>query len=209
MSDPFLFAKGIALGVAIAAPVGPIGILCIRRTLVYGRRIGFLTGIGAALADGVFGAIAAFGLAALSGWLLALSWPLRLIGGIVLLILAVRTLMTAGAVRRDAGGARPVTGDWSALGSSFLLTLSNPMAILTFATIFTGVGIAEELSVPAGVVLVAGVVLGSIGWWLTLSLLVGAAGGRVTHRTLLWIDRVAGVLLLAFAAYALGSLLVF
>lgn len=201
MIDPFLFAKGIALGIAIAAPVGPVGVLCIRRTLIHGLRFGMLTGVGAAFADGLFGLIAAFGMVALGAWLITLKDGLHLVGGTVLFILAVRTLHHAGHIERDPETGQTEAGEIRAVISAFLLTLSNPMTILTFATAFTAVGLAETLSFNSGLILVAGVLLGSASWFMTLSLVVGATGGRPTPRTLLWIDLVAGVLLLVFAAY--------
>ena len=201
MTDPFLFAKGIALGIAIAAPVGPIGVLCIRRTLIHGPRFGILTGIGAAFADGMFGLIAAFGMVALSPWLVALKTGLHLVGGTVLFVLAIRTLLHAGHIERDPETGRTESSEVMAVISAFLLTLSNPMTILTFATAFTAVGLAETLSIASGLILVAGVLVGSASWFTALSFIVSATGGRLTPRTLLWIDRVAGVLLLLFAAY--------
>lgn len=201
MIDPFLFAKGVALGIAIAAPVGPIGVLCIRRTLIHGTRFGILTGIGAAFADGLFGLIAAFGMVALSAWLITLRDSLHLIGGTVLAVLAVRTLLHAGHIERDPETGRTESSEITAVVTAFLLTLSNPMTILTFATAFTAVGLAETLSIASGLILVAGVLVGSASWFTALSFIVSATGGRLTPRTLLWIDRVAGVLLLLFAAY--------
>jgi putative LysE/RhtB family amino acid efflux pump len=201
MTDPFLFAKGIALGIAIAAPVGPIGVLCIRRTLIHGTRFGILTGIGAACADGLFGLIAAFGMVALSTWLITVKDALHLIGGTVLAVLAVRTLLHAGHIERDPETGRTEGSEIAAVVTAFLLTLSNPITILTFATAFTAVGLAETLSIASGLILVAGVLVGSASWFTMLSFVVAATGGRLTPRTLLWIDRVAGVLLLAFAAY--------
>jgi putative LysE/RhtB family amino acid efflux pump len=201
MTDPFLFAKGIALGIAIAAPVGPIGVLCIRRTLIHGTRFGILTGIGAACADGLFGLIAAFGMVALSTWLITVKDALHLIGGTVLAVLAVRTLLHAGHIERDPETGRTESSEVAAVATAFLLTLSNPITILTFATAFTAVGLAETLSIASGLILVAGVLVGSASWFTALSFIVSATGGRLTPRTLLWIDRVAGVLLLAFAAY--------
>jgi len=201
MIDPFLFAKGVALGIAIAAPVGPIGVLCIRRTLIHGPRFGILTGIGAAFADGMFGLIAAFGMVALGTWLATLRTGLHLVGGTVLFVLAIRTLLHAGHIERDPETGRTESSEVMAVISAFLLTLSNPMTILTFATAFTAVGLAETLSFTSGLILVAGVVLGSASWFTALSLVVSATGGRLTPRTLLWIDRVAGVLLLVFSAY--------
>ncbi len=206
MIDPFLFAKGFALGVAIAAPVGPIGILCIRRTLVYGRAHGAMTGIGAALGDGVYGIIAAFGMVALGHWLISLKTPLHLIGAVAIAAFGVNTLLTAGRAREEVDNGRSIAGASSAALSSFLLTLTNPMTVVSFITAFTAIGLPDALSFGNGAVLVGGVIAGSLAWFLTLSSIVLLTGHALSRRALLWIDRVAGMLLLLFAAYLLVSI---
>jgi threonine/homoserine/homoserine lactone efflux protein len=124
----------------------------------------------------------------------------------VLFVLAIRTLLHAGHIERDPETGRTESNEITAVATAFLLTLSNPMTILTFATAFTAIGLAETLSFGSGLILVAGVLLGSISWFTTLSFIVAATGGRLTPGTLLWIDRVAGVLLLLFSAYMFLSL---
>ena len=125
------FLKGLLIGLSIAAPVGPIGVLCIRRSLVEGARVGFFTGLGAAAADGVYGGVAAFGLTAVSGFLRNQELPLRVAGGVFLLYLGIKTIVAAPA-ERPASAKTEV----SAFTSTFFLTLMNPMTIFSFMAIF-------------------------------------------------------------------------
>lgn len=201
------FLQGFLLGFSIAAPVGPIGILCIRRTLASGRLHGLVSGLGAASADACYGLAAAFGLTALSGLLLAWQTPIRLLGGIFLLYLAARIFFS----KPPAENAQPVSekngGLAGAYFSTFLLTLSNPMTILSFTAIFAGLGLAAgagELAHSAA--LVAGVFTGSAAWWLTLSLGVGLLRARVTPKVMTWVNRASGLVIAAFGLAALVSL---
>lgn len=201
-----LLWRGIILGLSIAAPVGPVGALCIRRTLAEGRASGFVSGLGAATADLFYGSIAALGLTAVSGFLTAQQTWLRLAGGAFLLYLGVRTLLSRPA--EQAAQARAGGGLLSAYLTTLGLTLTNPITILAFVSIFAGLGLG---SVGAGYggagLLIAGVFLGSAGWWLALSLLVGAFRRRIGPRALLWVNRVAGVVILGFGVWALLGLL--
>jgi threonine/homoserine/homoserine lactone efflux protein len=193
--------RGLLIGFSIAAPVGPIGVLCIRGTLADGRVTGLAVGLGAAAADAVYGAIAGFGLTAVSSLLVRQQGLLRLVGGLFLCYLGVRTFMASPA--RDAarvGGA----GLLGAFTATFGLTLANPATILSFVAVFAGLGIAGAGSWREATVLVAGVFLGSALWWLMLSGAVGALRSRVDLRALRWINRVSGLVLLAFAIAALA-----
>lgn len=206
MSGSFLL-QGLIIGFSIAAPVGPIGILCIRRTLAEGRLTGFISGLGAASADAVYGSIAAFGLTAISAFLVTQILWLRLIGGIFLLYLGVQTFRakpTAQAAETRPGGLP------AAFLSTFFLTLTNPMTILSFAAIFAGLGLGQTHGDLGGAaMLVAGVFLGSAAWWLTLSALVGTFRERINEKTLVWVNRVAGVIILGFGLVALQGLISF
>jgi threonine/homoserine/homoserine lactone efflux protein len=196
-----MLARGLVLGFSIAAPVGPIGVLCIRRTLAEGRAIGLATGLGAAVADGVYGAIAAFGLTAVSGALIAHQGWVRALGGLFLLGLGLRTFLARPAA--DAAEARG-GGLAGSFGSTFVLTLTNPMTILSFAAVFAGLGLAAGASTPAlAAALVAGVVLGSAAWWLVLSAGVDRLRARFDQRGLVWVNRLSGAILLGFGAAAL------
>ncbi len=199
-----LVLKGALLGLAIAAPVGPIGLLCIRRTLAQGRVAGFVSGLGAASADMVYGAIAAFGLTAITGLLVRQQGWLRLVGGLFLCYLGARTLLarpggsTAEAEGRSRAGAYLAT---------FALTLTNPMTILSFAAIFAGAGVAQTGgSYGAAAAMVLGVFLGSAAWWLLLSTGVSLLRSRFDARAALWVNRLSGLIILGFGAAALISL---
>ena len=195
--------RGLVIGFSIAAPVGPVGALCIRRTLAYGRLVGFVSGLGAACADGVYGAVAAFGLTAVSGALLGQSAILRGVGGVFLLYLGARTFL-ADPVRASA--AATVRGLAAAWASVLALTLTNPATIISFLGVFAGLGLASGASGATAVALVAGVFLGSAAWWLTLSLGLGAFRERVGVRALRWVNRISGLVIALFGVAALASL---
>ena len=158
MDVGFLF-RGLAIGFSIAAPVGPIGVLCIRRTLAEGRAAGLISGLGAATADAAYGCIAAFGLTAISNFLASQQNWLRLIGGVFLCYLGAKTFLSrpvAGSTAVKSGG---VASNYT---STLLLTLTNPMTILSFAVVFAGLGLGNTAGdYPSASVLVVGVFLGS------------------------------------------------
>jgi threonine/homoserine/homoserine lactone efflux protein len=187
------FLKGLLIGFSIAAPVGPIGVLCIRRTLADGRASGLISGLGAATADALYGCVAGFGLVFVSDFLVSQQTWLRLIGGIFLLYLGIRTLSSQPA--EQAAQSRG-SGLLAAYASTFILTLTNPMTILSFAAIFAGLGLAGASSdyLSAGI-LVLGVFLGSALWWLLLSGGVGLFRDRFDNRGLLWVNRVSGLVI--------------
>ncbi len=197
--------KGLVIGFLIAAPVGPIGVLCIRRTLVDGRMIGFLSGLGAATADMSYGAVAAFGLTAIQQALVAQQSSLRWIGGLFLIYLGLRALASRPADRPAKGVI--VSGQRRALSaylSTLGLTLTNPATIISFTVIFAGLRLAEtDGSVLAASFLVLGVFIGSSLWWLTLSALVGYFRHRFTPLWMTWVNRVAGTVILSFGLAAL------
>ena len=187
---------GFIIGFSIAAPVGPIGLLCIRRTLANGRAVGFVSGLGAATADGIYGAIAALGLTLVSTALIEQRFWLRLLGGTFLCYLGARTALTRPAARaatdeRRAAGARvQLVGAYI---STFFLTLSNPMTILSFAAVFAGLGLGTaQRDFVSAALLVLGVFTGSGLWWLTLSTGVGLLRTRVGPGLLVWVNRASG-----------------
>jgi len=191
---PPVLWKGIAAGFAIAAPVGPIGLLCIRRTLTAGRLAGLLSGLGAASADLIYGLAAATGVSALSAWLLRGAW-LSLAGALFLVLLGVRTWREQPGV----DSAQPVSGRLAAsFGSTFLLTLTNPMTIVSFAGLMAGLGAASASRANAPFVLAAGIFLGSAAWWLILTGTTSVARHRLPARSLRWINRASALLLIAF-----------
>jgi threonine/homoserine/homoserine lactone efflux protein len=200
-----LFARGAILGFSIAAPVGPIGVLCIRRTLAEGRLVGLLSGLGAATADAFYGSIAAFGLTAISSLLVGHQNDLRVVGGFFLLYLGIRTILAAPAQAAKGGQRRQLLNNYlSTLG----LTLTNPTTILSFVAIFAGLGWAgtSGASYGSAALLVAGVFSGSALWWLILSSGVSLIRSRFTPRVMGWVNRVSGTLIAGFGVVALASL---
>jgi threonine/homoserine/homoserine lactone efflux protein len=205
--DPLLLVRGALLGFSIAAPVGPIGVLCIRRALADGWRSGFVTGLGAATADAFYGAVAAFGLTLISALLVAEQGWLRLVGGLFLCYLGLRTLRATPA--REAAATSPLSarGALAMYASTVLLTLTNPLTILSFVAVFAGLGLGGTNRSYAGAALVVlGVFTGSALWWLLLSGTVGALRSRFRVEVLVWANRVSGAILLAFGLLALLSL---
>ena len=204
-----LLFRGIAIGFSIAAPVGPIGLLCIRRTLTDGRAAGLATGLGAATADAIYGCMAAFGLTALTGVLISAQTWVRLLGGAFLLYLGVRTFVARpGAQAAEARGAGLLgAGLFGAYISTFGLTLTNPMTILSFVAVFAALGLGTtHPEALAAATLVLGVFLGSALWWLTLSGAVGAIRGRFDAPALRWVNRISGGIITAFGVAAVLSL---
>ncbi|MBS1966520.1 MAG: LysE family transporter, partial [Chloroflexi bacterium SZAS-1] len=165
--DATLLLKGLLIGFSIAAPVGPIGALCIRRTLANGRAAGLVSGLGAATADAMYGCIAGFGLTFISSLLMSQQLWLKLIGGAFLCYLGIRTLLARPAAQ--AANASGV-GLFGAYASTFFLTLTNPTTILSFLAVFAGLGLASAAgNYGAAALLVLGVFIGSALWWLLLS----------------------------------------
>ena len=196
----FIFLRGFLIGISIAAPVGPIGVLCIRRTLAEGKLKGFLSGLGAASADMLYGAIAAFGLTVVTDLLVENKFWLRLLGGCFLLYLGVKTFLekpAAHAARSDQSGY------FGAYISTFFLTITNPMTIFSFAAIFAGTMFIGNTSSP--ILLVAGVFAGSATWWLALSFGVGLLRERLDQNLMLWINRGSGLIIIAFGVFALAA----
>ncbi len=202
--------RGLALGFAIAAPVGPIGVLCIRRTLADGRMVGLVTGLGAATADASYGAVAAFGVSAVSSVLVGQRVWIHVIGALFLVWLGLRTLLATPTATRatplsPASAAHTRRGLLSAWVSTLGLTLTNPTTILSFAAIFAGLGLGGVGSVAAGLTVV-GVFLGSALWWLLLSGGVSLLRARFDAHAMRAVNIGSGVALLGFAVYALASL---
>lgn len=195
--------KGLAIGLAIAAPVGPIGVLCIRRTLADGRLVGLLTGMGAAAADGVYGAIAGFGLTAVTDLLIGRGPWLGIVGGLFLCYLGVRIFTAVPA--ESAAPAKP-GALFAIFSSTFALTLANPATILSFVAIFAGLGLGNTGGdYFAASVMVIGVFLGSALWWIGLSGAVSIFRARVGSRAMRAINRLSGLLIGGFGVGALAS----
>lgn len=196
-----LFFQSVVIGLSIAAPVGPIGVLCIRRTLAQGQVMGLVSGLGAATADAIYGAIAGFGLSAISAILIGHAIWFRVLGGLFLCYLGVKTFLA-----KPTSEAAVARGQnlWGAYASTVLLTLTNPATILSFIAVFAGLGLAETGGDyrRAGV-LVLGVFVGSALWWLLLSVGVNLFRSRFNPRGLSWLNRISGLIILIFGIIAL------
>jgi threonine/homoserine/homoserine lactone efflux protein len=203
--DLSLFLRGLLIGFSIAAPVGPIGVLCIRRTLAHGRVTGFVSGLGAATADACYGSIAALGLTLISAFLIDQSNWLRLIGGSYLCYLGIKTFRSKPATQAADVAGRGLLGAYT---STLLLTLTNPMTIFSFAAIFAGLGAgAASGNVWGALLLVVGVFLGSCVWWMILVTLTSLFRSRLSTDGLVWVNRVSGAIVFAFGVIALYGII--
>lgn len=202
-----LLLKGLMIGFCIAAPVGPIGILCINRALRDGFAAGFVAGCGAATADGCYGLVAGFGLTLISSFLMQQQVWIHWLGGLFLFYLGVKTFLS-----KPAENAAIIHENKNKLGktylSTFFLTITNPMTVLSFMAIFAGLGLgSKHISYLASFLLVSGVVMGSLSWWLILTF---SMAKLLRHRiNAIWLQRInqlSGVILILFAGAALVSL---
>jgi threonine/homoserine/homoserine lactone efflux protein len=201
--DITFLLRGLAIGFSIAAPVGPIGVLCIRRTLAEGRASGLVSGLGAATADAIYGCIAGFGLTFISNFLISQQVWIRLIGGVFLCYLGLKTLLAKPAEQAALGKGNDLVGTFA---STFFLTITNPMTIISFAAIFAGLGLASTSGnyISAGV-LVLGVFIGSALWWFILIGGVGVFREKFNPHGLRWVNRISGAIITGFGLFALVS----
>jgi len=200
------FLKGIAIGFAMAVPVGPIGIMCIRKTLTEGRLRGLVIGLGAATADLFYGCVAAFGLTFISDTLDSQRIWIRLVGGALLLFLGIRTFR---AQPTDPKSKIKIHSS-GMLGSylyTLLLTLTNPLTVFAFIAVFAALGLGIGLSIFSASVLVAGVFIGSGLWFLLLSSGVILFRKKLDLVGLRWVNRIAGILIIISGVIAIVSLL--
>ena len=201
-----LLVKGIVVGVVIAIPVGPVGILCLRRTIFEGRLSGLVSGSGAASADALFAVIAAFGLTFVSGWLIRYEDWLRAAGGVYLLYAGGSALLSKAHERltEESDPETLVRG----FASAFALTVTNPITILVFLAIFAAVGLGKRATLVHAAFLVLGVWLGSFLWWLALSAGVDMYRRSIEPRHLAWVRRGSGVILLLTGAALIGVIVI-
>lgn len=208
-----LIASGVAIGVVVAAPIGPVNLICIRRTLAYGSINGFMSGLGAAIGDGVFAAMTAFGLTAITQIIEGYSCTLQLAGGLLLLGFGIHTfraepISVAPNVEGVVGsGRRNFIG---AMLSTFALTITNPATLFGFAALFTGLGTIGQTTAnyALATVLVLAVTAGSAGWWFALTAVTG-----IFHRQLgpVWMKRInegSGLVIGTFGLVVLGYMII-
>lgn len=197
-----LIIQGILIGFAIAAPVGPIGVLCINRTLKSGLTAGFMTGLGAATADACYGCIAGFGLVAIADFLLLQSQIIRLIGGLFLIYLGIKSFLPH--QRNELNDSARTL--WQDFVSTFFLTLTNPATILSFIAIYASFGMVDrEAHYFQALFLVLGVFIGSLLWWLILSTMIHSIRHKLNIAFIRWLDIFSGIVLLAFGLFAIAT----
>ena len=196
-----LLAKALGIGLLLAVPVGPIGLLCLRRSLTLGMAAGMAVGLGAATADAIYAGAAAFALGVAAPFIAEADW-LGVAGGIVLIAIGLKDI-----AHRDATPAPPtLRGHMGVYAGVVLLTMTNPATVLTFAAIIVGLGLVPDMaSVLDGLVFVAGVFLGSTAWWIVLSGVGGKLGDRLPPGAIRWTRRIAGAAFVGFGVYAILS----
>ena len=201
-----LFARTFIIGIAVAAPVGAMGMLCIQRTLERGWRTGFATGLGIATADGTYAGLAAFGVSALSAALVAWQTPLRLVGGAVLVYLGIRSILARPAeCATESPAAFDRRGVLALYASAVGLTLTNPLTIMAFGAVFASAGLVAQPGLGSAAIATAGVASGSLAWWLVLVTGVFFARRAVGARLVAMVSRVSGAVIVAFGVLAIGS----
>jgi len=189
--------KGIIVGIIVTAPVGPIGLLCIQRTINRGMFSGLTTGIASALADLVFAIIAGFSISAIGNFLEVNKLLIRLIGGIIVLFLGIRIARTnpIKRFRHQKLQKRTYVGDAI---SGFLITLTNPVVIIVFGAAFAGFGLNEAQSHKEVIFTITGIFIGAISWWTTLTFLVNIFKSKINFRKMFWLNRITGILVIIF-----------
>jgi threonine/homoserine/homoserine lactone efflux protein len=202
--EPIFFLKGLIIGFAMAVPIGPAGVLCIRKTLTDGHSRGLIIGLGAATADSLYGSIAAFGLTFVSDAIASQQFWVRLIGGGLLLFLGIRTY---GAKRKAPIIPFDNRGFWGSYVSAFLLALTNPVTFFAFVAVFAAFGLGHKLDIVSACILVLGVFAGSFIWFLTLGFVATSFRKKLDRGGFRWVNRIAGILIILSGVAAFVSLI--
>jgi threonine/homoserine/homoserine lactone efflux protein len=203
--DISLFFKGFLVGIIISAPIGPVGALCIQRTMSYGRLSGILSGIGAAVGDSIFAVIAVFGLTFISGFLDEKEAWFRIAGGIILLYFGLRVYLSK---QQDCSNQDNEVNHFGTFGSALLLTISNPLVILSILAVFAVLGIVNPTSsYPSTALLILGVFSGAVFLWTITCHILSNYRNRMGQKGILLVNRITGLFILACSGYAFLSLL--
>lgn len=194
------------MGISIAAPVGPIGVLCMQRTLTQGRVVGIVSGLGAACADLIYGLIAGLGLTMVSQFILSQQSWIQLIGGVFLFYLGLKILS---AKATPINGTPQKSNLSSAFFTTFLQTLTNPLTILSFAAIFAGLGIVNtHTSYISSITLIVGIFCGSAAWWIFLTITVSMMSRRMNQQHMVMINVISGIIICLFGMFSLIRLMI-
>ena len=202
--EPIFFIKGLIIGFAMAVPIGPVGILCIRKTLAEGHSRGMIIGLGAATADSFYGSMAAFGLTFISDAIHSQQFWFRLVGGVLLFFFGIRTFY---AKRKTAIVPSDNRGLLRSYFSAFFLVLTNPVTVFAFIAVFAAFGIGDTLTIVSASILVSGVFVGSYLWFLTLSYIATTFRRKLDSGGMIWVNKIAGILIVLSGVAALVSLI--
>jgi len=185
------------MGIAVSAPLGPLGVLCIQRTINKGFFAGFVSGIGAAFADLIYASIAGFGISIIADFLAEHQTVIRAVGGIIVLVVGIMIFNSnpIKQVRRQKAQKNTYVSDFI---SSFFITITNPLTIVFFGAVFAGVGLNKSNSLEPIILTLVGVLLGALIWWMGLSILVNVFRNKIRLRNLWWINKITGVLVAVF-----------
>ena len=201
--------KGFVIGLIASIPLGPIGVMCIQRTLSKNHRSGFVSGLGAATADSIFATIALFSLTVVMSFIENYIAILKALGGISVIIVGMTILLKnpVGQIRRNRAGKG--SNLWSDYLSVFFITLTNPAFILIFVALFAAWGISYDgIGFLDGMVMILGVLSGASLWWFTLTFCVNLLRKRFRPRHLLWINRLTGAVIVVLGAVAILSIFI-
>jgi len=199
MEDLELLVKGALAGLAISAPVGPVNVLCISRTITGSRAAGLISGLGAAAADTIYGAIAGFSISFIIAFLLRELFWIRLAGGLLLIAIGIRYYFKKPKSIKESRSQSVHSG----LPTAFLLNLTNPTTVLSFLAVLAVLGMSRERSLWHTLLLVGGIFIGSMLWWTALAVIAGHFRDRVNDRSLLWMNRIAGLAIGGFGGITL------
>jgi Putative threonine efflux protein len=199
--------NGVLIGMLVAAPVGPVNVICIQRTLRLGRISGFLAGLGAVLGDTIFALAASLQFVAISSFLKSHGFWLQIIGGVFLLAIGGYGLLYGREPKAEDGkvAAGATAGTWQSMVMTFVMTITNPMALLGVLALFAGAGgfVMSDDAGKAGLEMVLGVALGATLWWLMLTFVVGFFHGRIDPQWLHRLNQASNVAILGFASFIL------
>lgn len=201
--DAYPAIGGCIIGLSVAAPIGPIGVLCIQRTLRHGWRSGLASGLGAATADGLYAVVAAFGITVVAGTLVGFLSLLQVLGGILLIGLGIQVWFTRPAGMSVTPGTSGLARDYS---TTLFLTLANPMTVLSFAAIFAALGTSPGGDAFSSAITVLGVIAGSTAWWVILTGVIATFRSGMNDRLVTLVNRASGVLIIMFGVIALAFL---
>ena len=190
-----LLLRGALAGLAISAPVGPVNVLCISRTITKGRMAGLVSGFGAAVADTLYGAIAGFSISFIIAWLLEELFWLRLVGGALLIVIGIVYWFKKPKSLKESSGNEPAHSDFV---TTFLLTLTNPTTVLSFLAVLATLGLGEHRPAKLSLFLVLGIFGGALLWWTLLALLSGHFRDRFNDRAIVWMNRIASFAIAGF-----------